>query len=186
MFANGRNPVARSNVVPPIDPPAATVFHAFSYARPGKVLAPNFVISGSGEVSQRGGSYLDHTVARGDTSPAGMRAKALCVVEEMERRMAGLGVGWADTTDSQVYTVFDVHSYMAEDLVRRGPGAAALPGISAGRRWSNWNSSWIAAGSRANRCFDSEWPADVGPAKATAHRRRAGWARESIGAEAAK
>ena len=87
------------------------------------MLAPNFVISGSGEVSQRGGSYLDHTVARGDTSPAGMRAKAICVIEEIERRMAGLGVGWADTTDSQVYTVFDVHSYMAEDLVKRGPGA---------------------------------------------------------------
>ena len=145
-------PVARSNVVPPIDPPAVTVFHAFSYARPGKVLAPNFVISGSGEVAQRGGNYLDHTVARGDTSPAGMRAKAICVIEEIERRMAGLGVGWADTTDSQVYTVFDVHSYMAEDLVKRGPGAAASPGISAGRRWSSWSSSWIAAASRRRGC----------------------------------
>ncbi len=124
VFANDRNPVARSNVVPEINPPATPVFHAFSYARPGKVLAPNFVISGSGEVAERkGGDYTDHIVARGDTSPAGMRAKALCVIEEIERRLSGLGLRWADITATQVYTVFDVYSYLAEDLVRRGPAA---------------------------------------------------------------
>ena len=120
LFASGRNPVARSNVCPEIAPPATPVFHAFSYARPGKALAPNFVIAGSGEVSERGGNYRDHIVAYGDTSPAGMREKAHCVLDEMERRLGALGFGWKDTTDTQVYTVFDVHSYLADDLVRRG------------------------------------------------------------------
>lgn len=124
VFANSRNPVARSNVVPEINPPATPVFYAFCYARPGKTLAPNFVSSGSGEVAERsGGDYTDHIVARGDTSPAGMRAKALCVIEEIERRMGALGVRWTDATATQVYTVFDVYSYLAEDLVRRGPAA---------------------------------------------------------------
>jgi hypothetical protein len=127
LFANGLNPVARSNVCPEIYPPATPIFHAFSYARPGKTLAPNFVIAGSGEVSERGSNYRDHIVAYGDTSPAGMRQKARCVLDEMERRLEALGLGWKDTTDTQVYTVFDVHSYLADDLVRRG---AASHGIT--------------------------------------------------------
>ena len=120
IFRNDINPVARSNVCPEIDPPAEPVFHAFSYARPGMTPAPGFVIAGSGEVSERGGNYRDHIVAYGDTSPAGMRQKALSVLDEMERRLGALGVGWKDTTDTQIYTVFDVHSYLADDLVRRG------------------------------------------------------------------
>lgn len=120
LFASGLNPVARSNVCPEIHPPAEPVFHAFSYARPGKALAPSFVIAGSGEVSERGGNYRDHIVAYGDTSPQGMKQKARCVLAEMERRLAALGLGWKDTTDTQVYTVYDLHSYLADDLVRRG------------------------------------------------------------------
>ena len=52
--------------------------------------------------------------------PAGMRQKARSVLAEMERRLGALGLGWKDTTDTQVYTVFDVHPYLADDLVRRG------------------------------------------------------------------
>jgi len=119
LFTDNLNPVARSNVCPEIQPPATPVFHAFSYARPGRTLAPSFVIAGSGEVSERGSNYRDHIVAYGDTSPSGMRQKARCVLDEMERRLGALGLGWKDTTDTQVYTVFDVHSYLADDLVRR-------------------------------------------------------------------
>ncbi len=40
---------------------------------------------------------------------------------KMERRLGALGVGWKDTTDTQVYsTVFDVHSYLDDDLYRLG------------------------------------------------------------------
>jgi hypothetical protein len=126
LFAEGRNPVARSNVCPEIEPPAEPVFHAFSYARPGKAAAPSFVIAGSGEVAERGGNYRDHIVAYGDTSPAGMQKKARCVLDEMERRLGALGFGWKDTTDTQVYTVFDLHSYLADDLVRRGAARRGL------------------------------------------------------------
>jgi hypothetical protein len=42
------------------------------------------------------------------------------VLGEMERRLAALGLGWPDTTDTQVYTIHDLHPFLAEDLVRRG------------------------------------------------------------------
>jgi hypothetical protein len=46
----------------------------------------------------------------------------------MERRMAALGVGWADATATQVYTVHDIHPFLAEELGRRGA-------ISGGLTW---------------------------------------------------
>jgi hypothetical protein len=33
------------------------------------------------------------------------------VLGEMERRLGILGFGWADTTASQVYTVFDLYPF---------------------------------------------------------------------------
>jgi hypothetical protein len=38
----------------------------------------------------------------------------------MERRMQALGFGWAQVTATQVYTVYDVHPILAEEIVRRG------------------------------------------------------------------
>jgi hypothetical protein len=52
--------------------------------------------------------------------------KGRWVLDEMERRMAGLGFTWADTTASQLYTVHDIHHIMVNEIVKRG---AALSGI---------------------------------------------------------
>ena len=54
----------------------------------------------------------------------------------MERRLAALGLSWADTTATQVYTVHDLHPFLADEIVRRGaarvrPDLALLP--AAGR-----------------------------------------------------
>ena len=38
----------------------------------------------------------------------------------MERRLAALGLGWADTTHTQIYTIHDLHPFLADDLVLRG------------------------------------------------------------------
>jgi hypothetical protein len=62
----------------------------------------------------------------GDTSPAGLREKARWVLGEMERRMAALGVGWGDANASQLYTVYDPHPFIGEELVRRGAMAGGL------------------------------------------------------------
>ena len=124
IFKNDVNPVARSNVCPEIDPPSVPSFYAFSYTVPGE--GRSFVAAGSGEARDGGSSYAERIVRLGDQSPAGMRDKAHLVLDVMEERMRPLGFGWAEVTGTQVYTVFDIHSYIGDEFVRRGAMAAGL------------------------------------------------------------
>ncbi len=126
LLALGENPVARSNVCPQVSPPAEPSFHAFSYTVPDADAAPSFVVAGSGESVEGRGSYAAHTVALGDTSTTGMRAKADYVLGEMERRMAALGFAWPQTTGVQAYTVFDLYPLLADAVVRRGAARHGL------------------------------------------------------------
>ena len=126
LFENEINPVARSNVCPEIDPPAAPCFHAFSFTVAAADAEPCFVVAGSGEVPEGKGSYGAHIVARGDTSPAGLRQKARAVLAEMERRLGALGFGWRDTSATQVYTVHDLHPFLADEIVGRGAARGGL------------------------------------------------------------
>jgi hypothetical protein len=120
------NPVARSNVCPEIDAPGEPSFHAFSFTVPAGDAGGSFVVSGSGEAPEGKGQYGDFIVARGDVSAAGMRRKAQSVLGEMERRLGLLGFAWRDTTAVQVYTVHDMHPFMAEEIVRRGAARMGL------------------------------------------------------------
>jgi hypothetical protein len=126
LFDGTTNPVARSNVCPEISPPAEPSFYAFSFTLPDTEGSRSFVIAGSGEANEGGASYADRTIRRGETSPDAMREKAVFVLAEMERRMQALGFGWADTTASQVYTVHDLHPFLANEIVRRGAAHSGL------------------------------------------------------------
>ena len=127
IFRDELNPVARSNVCPEIGPPQTPSFHAFCYTVPGDAAAPGgFVAAGSGEAREGGASYKERIVRLGDASLAGLREKVRFVVGEMERRMQGLGHGWADVTATQVYTVRDIHPLLADELVARGAMPAGL------------------------------------------------------------
>ena len=100
---------------------------------------PTFVVAGSGEAREGGASYRERTVRYGETSPEAMREKAIFVLAEMERRLKLLGFGWAHTTATQVYTVHDLHPFLADEIVRRGaahgrPHLALLPAAGAGPR----------------------------------------------------
>jgi hypothetical protein len=44
----------------------------------------------------------------------------------MEQRMAALGFGWAEVTATQVYTVFDIHPFLADEIIRRGTTPGGL------------------------------------------------------------
>jgi hypothetical protein len=121
------NPVARSNVCPEVNKPAEPSFHAFSFTIPASDAAPSFVISGSGEAPEGRGAYGKFIVRPGDTSPDGMHEKAKAVLGEMERRMGLLGFSWGEATAAQVYTVHPIHSFLADEIVRRG---AAEHGVS--------------------------------------------------------
>ena len=126
IYDGTTNPVARSNVCPEIDPPAAPGFHAFCYTVPDAAARPSFVVAGSGEAPEGKDSYKDFTIARGDVSESGLRAKAKWVLGEMENRMAALGFTWKDATAAQLYTVHNIHPFMADELVRRGAMPAGL------------------------------------------------------------
>lgn len=121
------NPVARTNVCPELAPPPEVGFHAFSYTVPAEgAEAGGFVVAGSGEAPEGKGNYRDHAVRLLDRSPEALREKARWVLGEMERRMAALGFTWADATGTNLYTVYDVHPFLAEELVARGATAHGL------------------------------------------------------------
>jgi hypothetical protein len=126
LLEGSDNPVARSNVCPQMDPPAAPCLHAFCFTVASATPAPTFVISGSGEAREGSGSYSDRTIRYGDTSPRALREKAQFVVGEMERRLALLGFDWTATTATQAYTVHDLHPFLADEIVRRGAARAGL------------------------------------------------------------
>ena len=126
IFDGKTNPVARSNVCPAIDPPSEPSFHAFSYTEAAQDAEPSFVIAGSGEAPEGHSNYRDHIVRLGDVSPAGILEKARFVLGEMERRMGALGFGWKDTTAAQLYTVHDIHPFLADEIVRRGAARSGL------------------------------------------------------------
>lgn len=120
------NPVARSNVCPVIEKPAAPSFHAFTFTVPDAGAAPSFHVAGSGEAPEGKSNYRDHIVRRGDISTSGLAEKARFVLDEMERRMAALGFGWADASAAQVYTAHDLHPFLASEIVRRGAARNGL------------------------------------------------------------
>src|SRR5690625_4200404 len=114
------NPVSRANVCPELDPPGEPSFHAFTYTVEDANALPSFLVAGSGEAPDGKGDYQDHTIRLGDTSPDGLREKAQWVLGEMERRLAALGFTWADVTATQLYTVFDIHHLIGDEIVKRG------------------------------------------------------------------
>ncbi len=121
------NPIARSNVCPVVNPPSEPSFYAFSYTVPvAASVAPTFVVAGSGEAPEGQKTYGEKAVRIGEHSPDAIREKAQWVLREMERRMAALGVTWADSTATHLYTIYDIHHIMADEIVRRGAASAGL------------------------------------------------------------
>jgi hypothetical protein len=127
VFRDEVNPVARSNVCPEIDPPATPSFYAFSYTvLDGNSTARSFVAAGSGEAREGGPGYEGRIIRRGDQSSEAMREKARFVLGVMEQRMTALGYGWADVTATQVYTIFDIHPLLPNEILRRRASPAGL------------------------------------------------------------
>lgn len=128
LFNGETNPVARTNVCPDVSAPDEPSFHAFSFTVPcDEGGGSSFVVAGSGEAPEGRGNYRDHVIRPGDRSPEGLREKARWVLAEMERRMAVLGFGWRHATGTHLYTVYDVHTFLADTLVASG---AAAPGLT--------------------------------------------------------
>ena len=127
LIPGGRNAVARSNVCPVHDAPAEPGFHAFSYTvhAPDASGGRDYVVAGSGEWPEKD-RYPDGIIAHGDTSPAGLAAKATYVLDTMAARCAGLCGEWTALTGAQVYTAHDIHPLLATHFAPRGLTALGL------------------------------------------------------------
>jgi hypothetical protein len=126
LMRDDKNPVARSNVCPELHKPAEPSLHAFCFTREEAGASSSFVIAGSGEAEEGHASYRDRTIRFGDTSPDGLRAKGGYVLDRMEQRMAAVGAAWRDATAVQVYTVYDLYPFLADEIVRRGAAQHGL------------------------------------------------------------
>lgn len=118
IVRDGINPIARSNVCPEVDPPRQPSLYAFSYTMPinSRTVPPSFVIAGSGEAPEGHATYEEVTVAFGDLSLPGLRAKMQFVIGEMGRRMNLLGFDWQAVTATQIYTVHNFHALVLEQF----------------------------------------------------------------------
>jgi hypothetical protein len=92
----------------------------------GNRTARSFVAAGSGEAREGGPSYEGRIIRRDDQSPEAMREKARFVLGVMEQRMKALGCGWADVTATQIYTIFDIHPLLPNEILRRKASPAGL------------------------------------------------------------
>ena len=126
IYDGATNPVARSNVCPEVGGPSEPSFHAFTFTVERDEPSPSFVVAGSGECPEGRDNYRDHIVRRGDLSPAAIAEKARFVLAEMERRLGALGAGWADVTATQIYTIHDIHPFLAEEIVARSAAAGRV------------------------------------------------------------
>ncbi len=126
IFDGSTNPVARSNVCPEIGSPLEPSFHAFTFTVERYESRPSFVVAGSGECPEGLGNYRDNIVRLGEISDEALLEKANFVLCEMERRLDALGAGWADVTATQVYTVHDIHPFLATEIVARDAAPAGV------------------------------------------------------------
>ncbi len=136
LLVAGHNPIARTNVVPAIRPPAVPSLYGFSFTLPAADAptaagpAPTFVVAGAGELHSP--ELTPRSIVRlGETTPEAMQEKAHQVMQTMAARLAGLQVTWSDVTMVDVYTVHPLHTFLPTTLL--DPlGPAALHGI----RWT--------------------------------------------------
>jgi hypothetical protein len=127
IYADERNPVARTNVCPAYGKPAEPVLYAFSYTVPASGLRRGgFIVAGGGEVREGAGSYRSRTVRYGETTPDALREKVRHVVAEMERRLTALGFSWQDAVSTQAYTVHDIGALVGPEFAARGIAPGGL------------------------------------------------------------
>jgi hypothetical protein len=124
---DGHNPVARTNVAPVVRPPDEPSLYGFAYTLPGETTENSFVVAGAGDV-QRQALDSEVIVREGETSADAMREKAAHVMSVMQRRLDGLGCGWAEVTAVNVYTAELLQPYLAETILEP-IGAAAMHGV---------------------------------------------------------
>jgi len=128
LLQDGLNPIARTNVAPELSPPVEPSLFGFSYTVVSANAKPSFVVAGAGELPE--GSLDPHDVVRkGETTTDALREKARFVMSLMDGRIGGLGVRWADVTQTNLYTVHPVCPWLNSEVLGK-MGSAQLQGVN--------------------------------------------------------
>lgn len=107
LLLDGASPLARTNVVPVFGAPIEPVVFAAFLVVPKEGASGDFVVAGSGE--SVGGVEAEHIAAYSDVSQAGLRTKALFVLDIMRERLVGLGAETTSPTSIGVYTGYEIY-----------------------------------------------------------------------------
>lgn len=128
LLVAGRNPIARTNIAPQVQPPAEPALYAFTYTNTtDQTQSPTFVVAGAGDI--RGSRLQPEDVVRpGETSVNAMQEKAAHVMGIMQARLTGLQANWSQITAIDIYTVFPLQPYLATTLLQP-VGPAAIHGV---------------------------------------------------------
>ena len=124
IFDGKTNPVARSNVCPAADPPATPSFHAFSYTKWRRSAHAKLRDGRERRGPRRPGRTIAITSCVGATPAQGNARKGTLRPRRNGAPHGGAGFTWRDTTATQVYTVHDLHPFLADEIVR---GALLTP-----------------------------------------------------------
>jgi hypothetical protein len=123
----GANPVTRTNVALESSPVAEPMLAGFYYSITSNGQIPSFVLSGVPEIASRDGGV--QIVARGDTSPQGLRQKLECILNVLGAHLSELKLNWELVTAVNLYTVFDIHPLLAPVFLTR-LAAASQAGVT--------------------------------------------------------
>jgi hypothetical protein len=123
----GANPVTRTNVAFETSPVSEPMLAGFYYTIPSTATGETFVLSGVPEIGSREGGV--RIVARGDTSADGLREKLECILYVLETHLSEMRLKWEIATAVNVYTVHDIHPFLAPVLLSV-LGAASHAGVT--------------------------------------------------------
>lgn len=127
LQVNGVGPMTRSNLAVEINPPSQPVIYAFAYTvpAPDQGTPRDFVLAGAADMDGSRG-----IIRAGETSDDAMREKAIFVMAELKERLDTLGLQWDDCTAFNVYTAYDIFSFLRE-VILEPLGRAQMEGV----RW---------------------------------------------------
>jgi hypothetical protein len=129
ILVGDANPVARTNIAPAVCPPAEPALYAFSYIVPAaSSRPPTFIVAGAGDLRDQASLAPEAVVRPGETSTDALRAKAACVMQVMQARLAGLQMAWRQVTAVNIYTIHDIHPILTPEILAVS-GEAALHGV---------------------------------------------------------
>ena len=113
VTVDGINPVARTNVVPLLNPPAEPAIHAFCFTVPRSTRPMTHVVAGAAEVA---GNSAEGIVRPGETGPDALLEKARFVLDRMVERREALGLEPDALATPHVYTAHPLGMELSAEI----------------------------------------------------------------------